>query len=72
MDKVLTGEFKSKYDKVYIIDCRFAYEFDGGHIKNAHNINSTDILESYFFKEPIGRALIIFHCEYSVQRAPRM
>ena len=27
---------------IMIIDCRFAYEFDGGHIKGATNISTRD------------------------------
>ena len=30
---------------ILIVDCRFKYEFDGGHIKNAININCKIDLE---------------------------
>lgn len=71
---IMDGEYEEHYDEFMIVDCRFEYEFEGGHIAGATNINSIDILEEKFFAEPQGdkRQLIIFHCEYSAHRAPRM
>ncbi|KAJ3084186.1 cell division cycle- protein [Quaeritorhiza haematococci] len=72
--QLLDGQFKDKCDEYYIIDCRFPYEFDGGHIVSARNINSPNELEQLFFSPPITdkKVVIIFHCEFSSQRAPRM
>jgi len=71
---IMDGEYKERYDEYTIVDCRFEYEFEGGHIAGATNINSIDILEEKFFTEPQEdkRQVIIFHCEYSAHRAPRM
>ena len=72
--RLLDGEFEEKYDDHYIIDCRFPYEFEGGHIDTAININTMDALEELFFSKlrQGRRAVIVFHCEFSSQRAPRM
>lgn len=56
--------------KFEIIDCRFEYEFQGGHIKNAININTTDKMD-FFYKNKTSQ-ILIFHCEYSSIRAPRL
>lgn len=55
-----------------VIDCRFDYEFEGGHIKGALNLNSPIKVEEYFFKlkDQIQtmmqqRAIVVFHCEFS-------
>ncbi|KAG0319536.1 cell division cycle- protein [Podila horticola] len=71
---VLEGKYKDKYDELFIIDCRFPYEFEGGHIKSAVNINTTDKLEELLFKPVITgkKVLLIFHCEFSSERGPRM
>ncbi|KAF9370444.1 cell division cycle- protein [Podila verticillata] len=71
---VLEGKYKDKYDELFIIDCRFPYEFEGGHIKSAVNINTTDKLEELLFKPAITgkKVLLIFHCEFSSERGPRM
>ncbi|KAF9352623.1 cell division cycle- protein [Mortierella sp. NVP85] len=71
---VLDGNYKSHYDLLYIIDCRFPYEFEGGHIRSAVNINTIDKLEELLLQPAITdkRVLLIFHCEFSCERGPRM
>ncbi|KAF9942385.1 cell division cycle- protein [Modicella reniformis] len=71
---VLDGKYKDHYDLLYIIDCRFPYEFKGGHIRSALNINTMDQLESLLLQPATTdkRVLLIFHCEFSCERGPRM
>ncbi len=71
--EVLDGKFNHIYEKYVIIDCRFEYEFKGGHIDGAVNFNDKEQLSSQLFDvEPTSKALLIFHCEYSAHRAPIM
>lgn len=71
--QVMDGEYKDKYDELMVVDCRFEYEYEGGHISGAVNVNSTESLEKLFFHTPkTEKLLIIFHCEFSAHRAPRM
>jgi len=35
--------------KIIIVDCRYDYEYNGGHIKGAININTKDGIENIFF-----------------------
>ncbi|KAJ6788022.1 hypothetical protein PWT90_01134 [Aphanocladium album] len=73
MLQILDGRFNDKFDHKMVIDCRFEYEYDGGHIEGAVNHNDKELLTSQLFKTPIGgRSLLIFHCEYSAHRAPLM
>lgn len=72
---ILDGEYDEQYDNKLIIDCRFEYEFAGGHVGGAININDKESLASQLFPTPPqleGRTLIVFHCEYSAHRAPLM
>ncbi|KAF8475533.1 hypothetical protein BDZ91DRAFT_673360 [Kalaharituber pfeilii] len=73
---VLDDKYKDQYDQHIIIDCRFDYEYQGGHVAGAININTPEALEERFFEnlepEKAGKTLIIFHCEYSAVRAPQM
>lgn len=70
---VLDGKFNHLYEKFVIIDCRFEYEYEGGHIDGAVNFNDKEQLSLQLFDvEPTSQALLIFHCEYSAHRAPIM
>ncbi|KAI9680270.1 MAG: cell division cycle- protein [Bathelium mastoideum] len=73
MVQVLDGQFNHIFDKTMIIDCRFEYEYEGGHITGALNYNDKDLLADALFEasSPCS-TLIILHCEYSKHRAPRM
>jgi len=48
LKNVLEGEYNDKCDYV-IIDCRFPYEFEGGHVINAKNLYTEEQIENYFF-----------------------
>ena len=73
MIDVLDGKYNSSYDKRVVVDCRFEYEYQGGHIDGAVNFNDKELLANHLFDlEPTSRALLIFHCEYSAHRAPLM
>ncbi|AFM98112.1 Mitotic phase inducer phosphatase [Encephalitozoon hellem ATCC 50504] len=63
--QVIEGVYNIDY---LVIDCRFPYEFQGGHIVNAVNISSTKEL-GLLFRRPKA---LIFHCEFSSIRAPRL
>lgn len=70
---VLDGKYQEHFDQKMVIDCRFEYEYDGGHIDGAVNYNDKELLASQLFQTPMeGRTLLIFHCEYSAHRAPLM
>jgi M-phase inducer tyrosine phosphatase len=71
--EVLDGKYSQDFDQKMIIDCRFEYEYDGGHIDGAVNYNDKELLAKQLFQTPMsGRTLIVFHCEYSAHRAPLM
>ncbi|CAL9730650.1 M-phase inducer phosphatase [Monosporozyma unispora] len=72
---ICNGVLEPWYESYTIIDNRFDYEFEGGHIKNALNICSSDELETkllngdYEYTKP---TLLIFHCEFSSHRGPTL
>lgn len=62
-------------DKYILIDCRYPYEYNRGHIKNA--INHFDrVTVSKIFYDENGRKrcnkIPIFYCEFSQARGPKM
>ncbi|KAM6282616.1 M-phase inducer phosphatase 1 [Porphyrio hochstetteri] len=74
---VLTGKFANFIEECVIIDCRYPYEYEGGHIKGAINLHMEEDVENYLLKKPIKpsenkRVIVVFHCEFSSERGPRM
>lgn len=73
MINVLDGKYSEFYERSVVIDCRFEYEFNGGHIDGAVNYNDKEDLAGKLFEAlSPSRTLLIFHCEYSAHRAPIM
>lgn len=74
MFKILQGEYSGQFDEFIIVDCRFSYEYEGGHIKNAINISLPEDLEErlYFHNSGHVKRLVIFHCEFSLLRGPTL
>jgi M-phase inducer phosphatase 1 len=70
MSDLLNGNIKLK-NNYQIIDCRFPFEYEGGHLKGSMNIYLADTLEEIFFKTPKDTVLI-FHCEFSSNRGPKL
>mgnify|MGYP003365355722 CR=1 FL=1 len=77
-DIIVKDTYKPHYDEYLIIDCRFAYEYQGGHIKGALNFSRPEDVQSYLIDSKMidgnfsgsRKCLLIFHCEFSVQRGP--
>lgn len=71
--QVLDGQHAQRYTKTVIIDCRFEYEYQGGHIEGAVNHNNKESLAQELFTSALpAQTLLVFHCEYSAHRAPMM
>ncbi|KAI5190642.1 M-phase inducer phosphatase 3 [Nematocida sp. AWRm77] len=63
--------------KFMLLDCRFEYEYQGGHIVNSLNIMTMKDTCALFHKvlktDSTGEdTVFIFYCEYSSVRAPRL
>ncbi|KAF2134506.1 Rhodanese-like protein [Dothidotthia symphoricarpi CBS 119687] len=70
---VLNGDYDHVYDEKVVIDCRFEYEYNGGHIEGALNFCDKEELAERLFNAPSNaKTLLILHCEYSAHRAPLM
>lgn len=72
--RVLAGAYADFFHHVLVIDCRFSYEYDGGHIAGAVNLALQRDLETHFSPAAAAgaRLLLVFHCEYLVFRGPTM
>ena len=55
-----------------IIDCRYPFEFDGGHIQGAINIWNQNQMRDFYHNQSTQERIIMLHCEFSSERGPRM
>ncbi|KAG6841676.1 hypothetical protein C0991_008314 [Blastosporella zonata] len=82
LDALLDGKYDSQIVDYHIIDCRFDYEYAGGHVPGAVNINTTTAVEELLLGpsltkprpsisgDSIRKTVLVFHCEFSAKRAP--
>lgn len=77
LKRLLNGEFSDSVPSFKIIDCRYPYEYQGGHIAGAVNLYTHDqcsalleeIARNALAKKP---SILIFHCEFSAERGPNL
>ncbi|XP_073818621.1 string isoform X2 [Musca autumnalis] len=83
--RLLRGEFDDKVANYRIIDCRYPYEYEGGHIRGAKNLYTQEQIIEEFLSQQMTelqqarneasgnkRNIIIFHCEFSSERGPKL
>ena len=68
----LMNPLSHNYDQIVILDARFDYEFRGGKIVGARNINSKAVMMSVYRQFINRNVLIVFHCEFSQNRGPTL
>ncbi|XP_052820196.1 M-phase inducer phosphatase 1-like [Mya arenaria] len=75
MSAVLNGDYDNHIDHLTVIDCRYPYEFEGGHIRGAINLYTKDSIRN-FLNETMTSSeknhVIVFHCKFSSERGPKM
>lgn len=79
---LLKGVYDQELKGYDIVDCRYPFEFNGGHIQGAINLHTQkQVYERYLQRKgPIStigaldkkRFILIFHCEFSSKRGPDM
>lgn len=80
----MDGVYDSQITSFQVIDCRFDYEYNGGHIPGAINVNTPAAVEDFLLGpgiskpkpstsgDPHKKSILIFHCEFSAKRAPTL
>ncbi len=73
---LLRGDYSTRGIKNFIIiDCRYGYEYSGGHIEGAVNLNQKSEIMKFFHAnkqiEGSNRIAVVFHCEFSQNRGPK-
>ncbi|XP_023245038.1 M-phase inducer phosphatase-like isoform X2 [Copidosoma floridanum] len=84
LSRLVDGEFADMVSDYKIVDCRYPYEYEAGHIKGALNLYTKEMIEEFLLK-PLEhaapsiesdvsrkRSILVFHCEFSWERGPNM
>ncbi|ELT96646.1 hypothetical protein CAPTEDRAFT_167620 [Capitella teleta] len=80
VSELLDGVYSDRIENFVIVDCRYPYEFNGGHIEGALNVYTREGIYDEFLKSSTHRCnassdkrtVLIFHCEFSSERGPKM
>lgn len=82
MAKLVQGDYNHLVSSFKVIDCRYPYEYAGGHIRNALNLCMQDqIMKFLMDSSTTGNAqiddtpkrnILVFHCEFSSERGPKL
>lgn len=82
MAKLVSGDYDGAVASFKIVDCRYPYEYEGGHIRGAKNLyTQEDILNELVnsktemanvVPDGVKRNIIVFHCEFSSERGPKL
>ncbi|CAI2350414.1 unnamed protein product [Caenorhabditis sp. 36 PRJEB53466] len=59
-------------DRYALYDCRYPYEYAGGHLRGAVNLYKKSDIRMEFFDERKPKRIPIFYCEFSQKRGPSM
>jgi rhodanese-related sulfurtransferase len=77
LNELIKGSYSNEIGEFLILDARYPYEFEGGHIDGAQSAFNKDSLFNRLFSNPIKSAdgkpvILVFHCEFSANRGPRL
>ncbi|CAD8173274.1 unnamed protein product [Paramecium pentaurelia] len=69
----ISGQTLAQTMKLYdilIYDCRYLYEFQGGHIEGAKHLNHfTNLFEELFGATKQLNKIVVLYCEFSIKRS---
>ncbi|VDI63911.1 M-phase inducer phosphatase [Mytilus galloprovincialis] len=69
---VVNGDYDDVISDYKIIDCRYPYEFVGGHVRGAENMYLHETILTLLQEPTKDKQIVIFHCEFSSERGPKM
>ena len=81
--QLIRGDFAHQVNHFQIVDCRYPYEYEGGHIVGAVNLYTKDSIQDTMMNYPSSheptielnaekRSVVVFYCEFSIKRGPDM
>ncbi|XP_071166151.1 M-phase inducer phosphatase 1-like [Mytilus edulis] len=73
MKNILVGKYDGIINSYCVIDCRYPFEYEGGHIQGAINLPTREMISEFVNAQLSDRPqILIFHCEFSSERGPKL
>ena len=70
---IIHGKYDDTFEHRILVDCRFGYEYEGGHINGAVRHADKYALATQLLRHSISkRILLVLYCEFSKYRSPLM
>lgn len=73
--ELIEGKYTQQIDEYSILDARYPYEYQGGHINGAESAYVKDQLFEKLFRDAHLTSkpkVLIIHCEFSSERGPKL
>ncbi|GLV45112.1 string [Carabus blaptoides fortunei] len=80
--ELMRGKYEDVVASFKVVDCRYPYEYDGGHIGGALNLYTKEQIMAELVEIKRGkpsvetnnpkRHILVFHCEFSSERGPNL
>ncbi|XP_052271532.1 M-phase inducer phosphatase 1-like [Dreissena polymorpha] len=74
MSRALQGAYSDRIDQLTVIDCRYPYEFEGGHIKGAINLYTKQAIKDFIHNSATSSEknhVLIFHSKQTIEGKER-
>ena len=72
LSSLLTDPMSHNFDRIFVLDARFSYEFRGGRISGARNVTTRAAMAGVYEQFKGQDVCIVFHCEFSRNRGPTL
>ena len=74
MAQLVRGTYSDEVAEYTVVDCRYPYEYEGGHVRGAVNLYTKDSVKGLLDTPATTekRHILVFHCEFSSERGPKM
>jgi rhodanese-related sulfurtransferase len=70
LDRLIRGNLYGIFETLVVLDCRFPYEYEAGHISVAVNLTNLELMRDLDDQFRGRNVCFVFHCAFSHTRGP--
>jgi M-phase inducer tyrosine phosphatase len=69
---LMNNPMRHGYSRILVLDARFGYEYEGGHIRKAESVVSPADMVEIYDRYRYDNVCVVIHCEFSQERGPKL